>query len=42
MSRGLLERLQHSLGEVAAADREAVRVDPFTAYVDRERVLKYF
>lgn len=38
----LLERLQASLGEVAAAERETVRVDPFTAYVDRERPLKYF
>ena len=42
MSRGLLERLQRSLGEVAGAERETVRVAPFTAYVDRERPLKYF
>ena len=38
----LLERLQRSLGEIAELDRERVRVSPFTAYIDRERPLKYF
>jgi ribosomal protein S18 acetylase RimI-like enzyme len=37
----LLERLQTSLGEIAALDRERVRVGPFTGYVDAVRTTKY-
>lgn len=42
MSTALLERLRAGTLALAGANRETVRVDPFTAFVDRRRSLKYF